>query len=426
MNDLYMGVHKIPGKKKDTFIDHAIDAKAMQRHLFVTGQSGSGKSSLVGRLIEEIILREVGNVLFLDCNYEFSQFAETNKKVFNEKYNRNNCPEDTYDEFKDAWDKKRPMIRTINATEVNILYENIDTYLKAPLLGIEQDKHPGAYWLLQMIEEHPILMDKITNKESLPKLINDIWRWFEGRAKETELQELSLIVHEMRRNLSTLDLTRFTNAAKSLANQEYVNFGPVTDKEFVDSNLVNSIFNSTVFCSIDLLNFPYEHYHFRDFAVLYMLHCTWKEAKTRFIERKIKGGVDLLPLFIVIDEAHNLSPSTSSSTQTPIAKEVARIVRTIAAEGRKFGLFLILISQRPDKIDDNVLSECDNFIIMKSTPPTIGRLAEYIGTKSDDQFMKSLEPAVFFEIGQAFYCGALSTDPDRLPFKVEGDIKRTK
>jgi len=39
--------------------------------------------------------------------------------------------------------------------------------------------------------------------------------------------------------------------------------------------------------------------------------------------------------------------------------------RTIAAEGRKFGLFLIVVSQRPDKLDSMVLSECENKIIMR-------------------------------------------------------------
>ena len=37
----------------------------------------------------------------------------------------------------------------------------------------------------------------------------------------------------------------------------------------------------------------------------------------------------------------------------------------IAAEGRKYGLFLILLTQRPDKINASVLLECHNFAIMK-------------------------------------------------------------
>ena len=45
--------------------------------------------------------------------------------------------------------------------------------------------------------------------------------------------------------------------------------------------------------------------------------------------------------------------------------------RTNAAEGRKFGLFLILVSQRADKLDDLVLSECGNKAIMRLDSPSI-------------------------------------------------------
>lgn len=224
--------------------------------------------------------------------------------------------------------------------------------------------------------------------------------------------------------MSALDITRITNAAKSLNNQGYVNFESIPDKKILNQTLAKNLFETTPFCSIDLLGFPYEHHHFRDFTVLHLLHCIWKEAKSRFIDRKINGGPDSLPLFIIIDEAHNLAPSKLDVTQSSAAQEVARMVRTIAAEGRKFGLFLVLISQRPDKIDENILSECDNFIIMKSTPPTIDILAKFIGKTSDKNCVKDLEPAVSFQKGQAFYYGAFT--PNRELVKVEGDIKRTK
>jgi DNA helicase HerA-like ATPase len=44
-------------------------------------------------------------------------------------------------------------------------------------------------------------------------------------------------------------------------------------------------------------------------------------------------------------------------------------MRTIAAEGRKFGLGLTIISQRAAKIDKNVLSQCNTQMILKVTNP---------------------------------------------------------
>ena len=37
----------------------------------------------------------------------------------------------------------------------------------------------------------------------------------------------------------------------------------------------------------------------------------------------------------------------------------------IAAEGRKFGLYLLVSTQRPQKVHPNVVSQCDNLVLMR-------------------------------------------------------------
>lgn len=68
------------------------------------------------------------------------------------------------------------------------------------------------------------------------------------------------------------------------------------------------------------------------------------------------------PVLIVIDEAHNVCPAEPADALQAAATEHA--IR-IAAEGRKFGLYLLLSTQRPDKINRNVLSQCDNLVLMR-------------------------------------------------------------
>ena len=68
------------------------------------------------------------------------------------------------------------------------------------------------------------------------------------------------------------------------------------------------------------------------------------------------------PMMMVVEEAHNYCPQgTTVLSSKPLA--------TIASEGRKFGLGLMVISQRPAKIDKNVLSQCGTQIILKVTNP---------------------------------------------------------
>jgi DNA helicase HerA-like ATPase len=68
------------------------------------------------------------------------------------------------------------------------------------------------------------------------------------------------------------------------------------------------------------------------------------------------------PMVIVIDEAHNVCPQNPIDSNQALATET--LVR-IAGEGRKFGLYLLLSTQRPSKVHQNVISQCDNLLLMK-------------------------------------------------------------
>lgn len=68
------------------------------------------------------------------------------------------------------------------------------------------------------------------------------------------------------------------------------------------------------------------------------------------------------PVFVVLEEAHNFAPADQGGFSSGI-------IERIAAEGRKFGIFLLVITQRPNKINSNVLSQCNSQIIMRLTNP---------------------------------------------------------
>ena len=68
------------------------------------------------------------------------------------------------------------------------------------------------------------------------------------------------------------------------------------------------------------------------------------------------------PVLIAIDEAHNVCPA--DPPDAIIAQATEHAVR-IAAEGRKFGLYLLVSTQRPQKIAENVISQADNLVLMR-------------------------------------------------------------
>jgi uncharacterized protein len=68
------------------------------------------------------------------------------------------------------------------------------------------------------------------------------------------------------------------------------------------------------------------------------------------------------PVFILLEEAHRFAPSHEPS-------RCKAVLRTILSEGRKFGLGVGLITQRPGKLDSDVLSQCMSQFIMRIVNP---------------------------------------------------------
>jgi DNA helicase HerA-like ATPase len=173
----------------------------------------------------------------------------------------------------------------------------------------------------------------------------------------------------------------------------------------------------------------------------------YRSATRRLTQRKVRGAVlnlntvdpvlwdglvgDVLnllwerrdeqrPTIIVVDEAHNFVPAESSNNN------VARALMRIAAEGRKYGLWLVLASQRPQKLHSNVISQCDNLILMRLTSQIdLDHIASAFGAV--DRTMMQL--ATGFRSGSAMVVGRLVKSPTLLRFRARrlpeagGDIE---
>ncbi|WP_460773737.1 ATP-binding protein [Microbacterium sp. GXF7504] len=129
------------------------------------------------------------------------------------------------------------------------------------------------------------------------------------------------------------------------------------------------------------------------------------------------------PILIVIDEAHNLC---SPEPQTAVERMLTQQLIQIAAEGRKFGLWLFLSTQRPTKIHPNVLSQCDNLGLMRvNAPRDLAELADVFGFAPED----AVRRAQNFAQGQALFAGGFIPQPtfvqmgDRLTEEAGGDVK---
>lgn len=71
------------------------------------------------------------------------------------------------------------------------------------------------------------------------------------------------------------------------------------------------------------------------------------------------------PVHLLLEEAHRYVASTPSR----YAMDASRIFERIAKEGRKYGLFLLVASQRPSELSKTVLSQCANFVVHRIQNP---------------------------------------------------------
>jgi uncharacterized protein len=77
---------------------------------------------------------------------------------------------------------------------------------------------------------------------------------------------------------------------------------------------------------------------------------------------ELDGKVLEYPLLFVVEEAHNYAGSS-------LTHSCKSQLQRIASEGRKFGIGLVVISQKPSKIDEEILSQCNSGIYMHITNP---------------------------------------------------------
>ena len=114
-----------------------------------------------------------------------------------------------------------------------------------------------------------------------------------------------------------------------------------------------------------------------------------KENRTRG-----KGGLTF-PVITVIEEAHVL---LSKDTDTLTKYWASRIAR----EGRKFGVGLVIVSQRPKGIDENILSQMTNKIILKMVEPTDKK---YVLEASDNLSEDIADSLSSLDVGEAVIIG---------------------
>jgi hypothetical protein len=304
-NGAYVGLLK--GHNLQVFLN--VDA-LVQKHICILAKTGGGKSYACGVLIEEFLKHKIPMVI-IDTHGEYHSLAKPNKNrkdLHNMK--RFGVKQHGYsgqmNEYSPLGTKGN--IKHITLNGVNLEAREIIDLLSAKLSG------PQVGVLYQAIKE----VKEYKNVYNLRDIIDSV-----NRSKSNARWNVIA-------SLESLD-----------------SIGVFSENGTPSSELIKKGKCTT----INMKGVPPD---IQDVVVARL-------TKELFDDRKA-GKVP--PFLMVVEEAHNYCPERGFGQAVS-----SNILRTVASEGRKFGMGLCIVSQRPAKVDKNIISQCNTNIILKVTNP---------------------------------------------------------
>jgi len=112
------------------------------------------------------------------------------------------------------------------------------------------------------------------------------------------------------------------------------------------------------------------------------------------------------PLLIVLDEAHSYLKAGEDSISS-------RTVQVIAKEGRKYGVGMLLVTQRPSELDETVLSQCGSIIALRMTNT---RDKGHVSSAMQDELREMADVLSSLRTGEAIISGEAVRIPSRVKF----------
>ena len=344
----------------------ALDAGGFDRHTFLCGQSGSGKSYALGLLLEQLLLETDLRIVVLDPNSDCVRMPIVR--------------EHADPSLAERWRALAPGIHVRSAGNgaerpLHLRFWDLDPRLKAAVAGLDPIRDRGEYGAL---------LDAIADEAAggSPKEILEALASGDAEARGL----LARI-----RNLGLLEWSVWT--------REREGRGLLDDLEADDWRCL----------VVDLGSLPTPEE--RTVTAAAVLKRLWRRR------------ADRRPVLVVMDEAHNVCPQDPGDALGRLATAAA--VR-IAAEGRKFGIHLLVATQRPQKVHENVLSQADNIVLMRmNSAPDLSRLAGLFSFIPPSL----IDEAGSLRLGEALVAGKVSPDPilvrfgGRVAEEGGGDVK---
>ena len=367
-----------------------IDYSGLLHHTLIVGQSGGGKSFFVARLVEEILLRTRARVLVIDPNGDFRQISKPSSTVWNnfeetfQKLAKQTVSDtlpsfDSHDDFLEGWQKRRftylapgrerkpPQDRDVS-NSLFVHWDTLDEEQRVFLLAANAQENPKLFMGLKAVTDNAKWVSQnqptINVDYNLRGMQHVCEQFYQSDINLNRYNYAKLLKQEdwsaVRATLEDLR-TRFTiwwSASTRTSSSRPPGLADFIDGAFRNSKISAKFWDALVL-SLDASS-PADTLLSADVA----LSRCWQNAKQSWREAADSTGTQDLrvPTFIVVDEAHNFAPEKTSDA---LRRRVTDRLLQIASEGRKYGLYLILATQRPTKLHRELVPECENACVLR-------------------------------------------------------------
>ena len=342
-----------------------LKAKGFDRHTFLCGQSGSGKTFALGVILERLLLETDLKIVILDPN---SDFARLDRIRPLDDVNRTSSSELSRESFDEVLERYRRVASSLRVVRPAPYAEDPSRLLRIRFSDLEGH------------EQGLVLdMDPLRDREEF----NAYWRAIEGLPRER--YSLSEVKEVIGRQFSE-EARQLGLRIENLGVADWSLWCSADEPSLVD--VLEEDWRCLVVDSGTLAS-PAE----QSIVAIAVLGHLWRQRHAR------------QPVLIVIDEAHNICPQEPADNLEAAATGHAI---KIAGEGRKYGLYLLVATQRPGKIHANVLSQCENLILMKMNSASDLAHISQIFSQAPGTF---LDQSPHFAQGECLLAGKMVRNP---------------
>jgi len=366
--------------------------KFFQRHAVIVGGTGSGKSWTVATILEKASALQSINCVVFDLHGEYKPLKDLPNTTLLKIAGPSDQPtnEDTvflpywllsYDEMEslllDRSDSNAPnQSRTLFDLIIKYKKEKLEAENKQDVLDNFTVESPIPYKIsdvLSALETKDTEMVPGVKTEKQGPLHGKLTRFIQRLTSKKSDKRLNFIFND---DEALLDYEWFISLANNL-----LDFGNGKGLKIIDFSEVPSDILPLIAGLIGRLIFSIQQ---------------WMDEDKRH------------PIALFCDEAHLYLPA---NVRGSMEEKGLQSFERISKEGRKYGVSLVVISQRPSDVNKTILSQCGNFIAMRLTNPDDQNVIKRLFPDNLGDFSELLP---ILDIGESLIVGDASLLPSRV------------